>query len=74
MMKPRTIVVNQCADKSVLLQHGECLEGLTLAHQVGGLHVLLSGEQVVHLTAHPVVGYLPISDGGSAEGTHESSM
>jgi len=55
-----TIVVDDGTDEAIALEHGEGLEGLALAHDVGAFHVLFAGEYVVELTPSPIVRDLPI--------------
>lgn len=54
-----TIVVDDTTDQALTLEHRECLESFTLAHPVCRLHVLLTGQKIVHLATGIVVGQLP---------------
>ena len=58
-----TIVVDQCANETLLLQHGERFERLAFAHEVGRLHVFLPGQDVVQFATGPIIGDLPIPVG-----------
>ena len=52
-------MVDDTADETVRLQHRERLHGSTSTHEVRALHVLLTGQDVVHLATGIVVGQLP---------------
>ena len=56
-----TIVIYHSPDESIAFQHRECLQSLAFTHKVRALHVLLPGQQVIHLAPKPIIGNLPIS-------------
>lgn len=56
----RTVVVDDGAYEAVAVEHGERLERLAFAHDVGRLHVLLPSEDIVQLAARKVIRDLPV--------------
>lgn len=59
--KELTIIVDNGADKLVLLEHGEELQSFGLTQDVAALQAVDPCHQVVHLDACPVVRQLPPS-------------
>lgn len=57
----RTVVVDQCTDQLVLLQHGKSIQGLGASQEVAALESFATGKDIVELAADPVVGDLPPS-------------
>lgn len=50
-----TIVINNTADKSLLLQSGESLQSFTFAHPISAFHILFTSKDIVKFTTGIVV-------------------
>lgn len=68
------VVVDNGTHKPLLLEHGERLERLALAHPVRALHVLLACEDVVQLAPGIVVRQLPPGVDWEEDGEHVGEM
>lgn len=58
-MPSERTVVDQSANQSFLLQHGECVQCLALGHEVRAFNVLRTSEEIVELGTGPEVRSLP---------------
>lgn len=54
-----TIIVDDTADKSLLLQRGESFQRFSFAYPIGAFHVLFTSKDIVEFTTGIVVWQLP---------------